>query len=379
MNRSILKSAAIAFVLSRAIVFAIFIAGSQTAFLGKVYSSAVWETRIEIEQQRFAPELVRETLVGDAWWYRTISNDGYAPKTAPPSTWNWTFFPLYPLLVRAVPLTSEFGLNALLVSNAAFAVALVLLGHVALSMRAPVEDAQRAIMYAAFFPTSYFFSLPMTEATFLALSLAAVLAAQRRRWLIAGFAGGLTALTRFAGILLLPVLVIMFLIEERDRWYRMLTLLLVPAGTAAFMSYLNYRTGDALAFVHAQARWGRSATGFWQPLASYLGHISHVSEPWNLLTLNFLVSVGCLALGGYLLVTREWAFGVYTLGSVLVPLMSGSLQSMSRYALVIFPIYLWLARIGRRQDLDRTILASEAAVFGCLTVLFVGHLDFAVA
>ncbi|HEX7191816.1 MAG TPA: hypothetical protein VF381_09635, partial [Thermoanaerobaculia bacterium] len=260
-----------------------------------------------------------------------------------------------------------------------FAVALVLLGHVALSMRAPVEDAQRAIMYAAFFPTSYFFSLPMTEATFLALSLAAVLAAQRRRWLIAGFAGGLTALTRFAGILLLPVLVIMFLIEERDRWYRMLTLLLVPAGTAAFMSYLNYRTGDALAFVHAQARWGRSATGFWQPLASYLGHISHVSEPWNLLTLNFLVSVGCLALGGYLLVTREWAFGVYTLGSVLVPLMSGSLQSMSRYALVIFPIYLWLARIGRRQDLDRTILASEAAVFGCLTVLFVGHLDFAVA
>src|SRR5512138_2047964 len=96
VNRSILQSAAIAFVLSRAIVFAVIIAGSQTAFLGKVYSGAVWETRIEVQSERFGPELVRKTLVGDAWWYRTIALDGYAPRTAPATTWNWAFFPLYP-------------------------------------------------------------------------------------------------------------------------------------------------------------------------------------------------------------------------------------------------------------------------------------------
>jgi hypothetical protein len=365
----LVRAAIVAFVLSRVVFFALAILGSQIAFLGKVYDGSVWETQIVLQSERVRPELQRVTMVGDAWWYRTIALNGYTtPQTR-------AFFPLFPLAVRTLAVTGDFTLDGMLLSNVAFACALLLLGPVALRGGLAIEDAERAVYYLAFFPTSYFLSLPVTESLFLALSLASVLAAYSGRWWLAGIFGGLAALARFPGVLLLLPLAFIFL-DRRDRpWFRAAWLALIPAGTGLFLWYL----GDPFAFVNAQSNWGREAGWFWEPLVGYVTHPQQAGEPWNLLALNFCVAALLLVAGLVLLAKRNWALGAYTLASVLVPLSSGSLQSISRYALVVFPLFFLLAMAGRKPFLDRIIFATSITLYGWLIAMMTLRVDFALA
>jgi hypothetical protein len=62
---AILRTALLAFLLSRGFLFLMLIIGSQIAFLGKGYSNSVWETRIELRQERAVPELISVGMVGD--------------------------------------------------------------------------------------------------------------------------------------------------------------------------------------------------------------------------------------------------------------------------------------------------------------------------
>lgn len=372
---AVVRHAVVAFVLSRTIFFAVVVLGSQIALLGKTYGESVWETSIEFEGRRVVPELVRTVLIADAYWYRSIAVYGYGNE--PGRSESWAFFPFYPLLVRLCRITGDFALDGLIASNGAFLIALILLGHVALRAGLAVEESVRAIWYAAFFPAAYFFSLPMTESTFLALSLGCALFALRGRSFSAGFLAALAAMTRFAGIFLF---VIVALTPRETPWRkRLMAALLAPAGTLAFIAFQYFRTGDALRFVHSQASWGRATRWPWQPFVEFARHSSTVSQPWNAILLNCIVAVAVIIAAVSLLVRRQWAFGLYSLISVLVPLTSGSLQSMARYSAVIFPVYLWLAVCGRKPIVDRAVLAVFATLYGAFVVLFALHVDFALA
>ena len=349
------------------------------SFLGKVYSGSVWETRVDLQAERFRPELERMVLVGDAWWYRTVAVDGYdvaEPADRPP---NWAFFPLYPRLTAGLRITDSFALNGMIVSNIGFFASLVLLGLVAIRSGLPRDAAERAIYYLAFFPTSYFFSMPVTESLFLALSLGSIFFAHERRWWLAGTLGGLAALTRFQGILLVVPLALMFFRSRRRSRWELLWLGLIPAGTAFFMWELNGVAGDPLAFVHAQSNWGRAPAFFLSPFASILNTPATVSTPWNFVVLNVFVALLLVVAGVIWLLRREWPLGAYTIVSVLLPLSTGSIQSVARYTLVVFPAFLLLSMVGRKPAADRIIIAVSAALFGWLTALMALRVDFALA
>ena len=65
-----------AFAVSRAAVFVLLIIGSQIAFVAKDYST-IWRTEVSLSAGRLMPELMRLTMVGDAWFYRTIAIANY--------------------------------------------------------------------------------------------------------------------------------------------------------------------------------------------------------------------------------------------------------------------------------------------------------------
>ncbi|HEX8618957.1 MAG TPA: hypothetical protein VF911_15345 [Thermoanaerobaculia bacterium] len=355
------------------------VSGSQMAFLGKVYSESVWQTRIALDATRLRPELVRVAMVGDAWFYRSIALHGYDTRAVSGRAANWAFFPLYPLVVRVSGPTGDFALDGMIVSHVAFGAALLLLGSLMTRISFEVADAERAIWYLAFFPSSYFFSLPMTESLFLALALGALLSGAEGRWWLAGVLGGLAALTRAPGVLLVLPLILMF-VERRDRpWIKAGWLVLVPAGTGVFMWHLWHVTGDAFAFVHVQRNWGRAAQPFWVPLVEFVRHPGVVSEPWNLLALNFASTLLVVAAGVTLLMERRWALGLYALVCVLLPLSTGSLQSMARYTAVIFPVFAWLAVLGRRPAWDRAITGIGITLMGWLLALLILRVDVALA
>ncbi|MEA2237603.1 MAG: hypothetical protein QOC81_2327 [Thermoanaerobaculia bacterium] len=365
-----------AFAVSRGAVILLLVLGSQIAFVGKEYSNTVWRTEVELSAGRVVPELSRIAMVGDAWFYRWIAISGYetaSPAGAPKNT--WAFFPLFPLLIRALGGGgSAFPIIAMLTSNAALLVALFAVAGAGRELGLTDDESERAAWYIALFPTSYFFSLPMTESLFLLLSAGSFFAAARQRWWGAGIAGGLASATRVIGVCLLPALLLLPYQRGRRLSRQHFWLLIVPLGLTAFVCFLYLRTGDPLAFVHAQTLWGRVSSPSLDVTNSLV-----VSKPWNFVALNVAAGLLMTAAGISFLIRRQWSFAAYTLLSVAVPLSSGSLQSLARYALVDFPLFYWLAGICRTPARDRAVTAAFVILLGWLVALFTLRVDFALA
>ncbi|MGH7416720.1 MAG: glycosyltransferase family 39 protein, partial [Candidatus Rokuibacteriota bacterium] len=124
------------------------------------------------------------------------------------------FYPLYPWLTAALnwvvhePLVSALAVTAL----ASVFVAPLLYRLVRIEEGEGV--ALRAAWFLLIFPTAFFLHIGYTEALFLALALGSFLAARTDRWWLAGALGGLAALTRVNGLILIPAL----LVEAATQW-----------------------------------------------------------------------------------------------------------------------------------------------------------------
>jgi Gpi18-like mannosyltransferase len=118
------------------------------------------------------------------------------------------FFPLYPLLVRLITFDFAYiNLSGLIISNLSSIIAVIYLFKLA---KLDYNDtaAKKAVLYLSVFPTAYFLSAVYTESLFLALAIASLYYARNAKWPLAGFLGLLASLTRIAGLLLLPVLIV---------------------------------------------------------------------------------------------------------------------------------------------------------------------------
>jgi hypothetical protein len=339
----------------------------------------------QISPRRAVARVLRqEVLTADVNWSVGIAEQGYhqGPFKADVAH-NWAFFPLYPIILHLVSyLTGEFVLTGMALSHLFFLVALFLLHRLCLSFGLTADDADRCLSYIAFFPTSYFFSLPLAEALFLMLTVGSFYLAKRERWWLAGLCGAFASATRTTGVLLLPALAILYWQTHRPlRPLRkeMLALLLIPGGLVCFMIYLKVITGNPFAFGGAMAAWGREAGFFLQPLYDYLRHPGEIAAHWDFRLLNFLAAILALAAGGVLIKRRQFALGTYTLFSALVALSSTLLQSQARYMMVVFPIYLVLATWARRPKLNQMVFAIFLVLFALMTALFAAHFTMALS
>lgn len=335
---------------------------------------------------RFEPGAARSNLAdtlgrGDAGWYLSIVEHGYEPGPFEVTRQhNWVFYPLYPILVRLVCFgTHQYLIGGALLSNVLFFVALFFFQRLIRELGYEAAIANRAILYAAVFPVSYFFSLPLTESLFFLLVIASFIAGTRGRWWLAGLLGACAAATRPNGILLLPTLAIFYLERTaRPKWgAQILWLSLIPAGLGAFMAFLWHRTGNPLAFLEAQSAWGRQSGFFLSPLIDYLQRPGAMIDPWNFRSLNFAAVIVAFSVAIYWWRQRRWAFAALTLLSLLLPLSSGLLQSLARFVLVLFPVYLALALAGRRPWLDQTIRVLFLILFAIMTLSFAMRFSFA--
>src|ERR687891_1645347 len=209
----------------------------------------------------------------DAAWYLRIADSGYAGSDA-----RAAFFPLYPLLVRA--LATPFGaspgallVGAYAVALAAFLAALVLLYRlVSLELGRPL--ARPALLLLSVFPAAVFLGSPYSESLFLLLAVGAFYAARTDRWAWAGAAAAGAAATRSAGILLLLPLAMLWWTSRERRARDAAWLLLAPLGLAAYAAFLGLAEGDAWRFLDVQDAWSRELAvplaGAWDGLGAAL-------------------------------------------------------------------------------------------------------------
>jgi Gpi18-like mannosyltransferase len=380
------RAALFAFTLSRVTVLVIFVLVGLIKTAPDQYPDH-FDTYLSLHKAPVARILRDEVLTADVNWYVGIAESGYEklPFNADVPR-NWAFFPLFPLLLHlASYLTREFVITGMALSHIFFLLALFLLHRLALLFGLSADDADRCLFYLAVFPVSYFFSVPLPESLFLMLTVASFYFAKSERWWWAGLCGAFASATRTTGVLLLPALAVLYwemyrpLFPVRALRKDGLGLLLIPAGLAAYMIYLYALTGNALAFNGAQAAWGRKAGFFYLPLYDYLRHPAEIAAHWNFKLLNFLAVMMALGCGLALFKRRQFALATYTLLAVLVALSSSLLQSQARYAMVVFPVYMALAVLGRRPKLDQTIRAVFLVLFALMSALFAAHFTLALS
>ncbi|MFZ5853226.1 MAG: mannosyltransferase family protein [Chloroflexota bacterium] len=327
--------------LDHALVLAI--VGSRLAvLLAAVLAETVLTRNPALTSGDGAP-ILRSLTSWDGWWYLGIVRDGYHAAPLVNGYHDYAFFPLYPLLVRALsfPWPQFAGLVAVVLSNVLFVAALVLLvrlGRVVLGD----ERASRGAVLLAISPFAAVFSMAYSESLFLVLALAAFLAVERDRRARSGLLLGLAAFTRLQGaVLVLPLWLVLFLRDGRRLRRSQAWLLAGPLAGAVFLGFVAVLTGSAGAYGGAQGAWGRVGAG----VSPAGGSIAQAFSPYQaalLVTLLFAVFL--------LVYLRPDRIPVpYALVPIIylgLLLSSGLLESVGRHVSSAFP-NAWLLA-GRR-------------------------------
>ena len=299
----------------------------------------------------------------DTGWYLNIAEHGYSPFTSsdPGSVGqaNYAFFPLYPLLARALAAACFLPVfvAGLLIANACLLWASTVLYEIVEHEYGAIT-AGRALAFFFVFPSNFLCSAFLSESLYLLLVLLCFRAALKERWLQLAVFGLLIGLTRPPAVCLAPALLYEYLRRRNFEWrsvgWQVLAIASVAVGPLLFVLFVRHLTGDAGAFFRTQAAWGR-----------------HSGNPLLILVRGLLgsdknqrFSAFCaIALGAVLGVSARKvrpSYLIFAGCSLLLPL-SSSVISMPRFSATIFPTWIALARLvqGRR---------AVAVVGGCLAV-----------
>ncbi len=276
----------------------------------------------------------------DAVYYLGIAADGYHEEAIRDGYHDWAFFPLFPIVVRAVSLVTlgDLAVAGVLASNLAFLAALLVLHALAVPYLGR-ERSIRALGLLALAPGAVAFAMAYSDSLYLLLAAGAFLAGERRRWGVAGILYGLASLTRLPGVLIGLPLAILLLQSSGWRPDRRLAWLAAgPAALAGFGAWQGRALGDPLAFLHAQGAWAIA------PL------VGGESAPAQLEVLPLLLVATLLAYTFLLVYLRPdripLPYAVLTILSLGTVVASLRLQSVARYLAVAWP-FAWILA-GRR-------------------------------
>jgi hypothetical protein len=265
------------------------------------------------------------------------------------------FFPLYPWLVAAVnavigaPVAAAFVVSTV----ASLFVAPLLYRLVAVDCGPHIGRWAAGLLLV--FPTAYFLHIGYTESLFLALAFGSMWMARTDRWWGAGLLGGLAALTRANGLVLIPALAVEAWLQWRQ--HRRLEVGWVAAlgGVAiGFVVYLGVNLavyGDPLAFSEIQrSHWFKDLSPPWEGIGGMIGWTAN-ADPDNAFMLGWMelafTGLGLAATVATALWLRPtWA--VWMAGNWLLIVSTGFVMSVPRYSLVLFGIVVWGAIIAER-------------------------------
>jgi hypothetical protein len=264
--------------------------------------------------------------------------------------------------------------------------------------------ATRTVWLVALWPLAFFFSAVYTESLFLLLTVGAVALGRSGRWGWAALAAGLAALTRNTGVLIFIPLVVMVLQQvgwhPRALWARAVQLGAAAMMPLAYSAHLERIHDDPLLMIHAGEHWGRSIRWPWDTLAAAYDRawdvyrsggsscsvntaadafdrcraglqitIEAFSDDISILTVTCLLIL--LPFAFRVLIPRD---NLYLVAGVLFPLAlpatGDPIQSIARYVIVLFPIYIAIARLVRPTPLFLALVLASTIMLGGLLSLF---------
>ncbi|MFE9738780.1 mannosyltransferase family protein [Streptomyces sp. NPDC006477] len=329
------------------------------------------------------PEPVLTSLERWDWGhFLHIARDGYFPDEAGAGPGPGTgdnreaFFPGFPLLLRAVhTVVPDWTVAGLLISFVAGAVAVVALARIAELHLAHTHAGRRAALFLLLSPCAVFLAAGYSEALFLAFALPAWLAAQRHQWPLAALLAAGATTVRVSGLFLAAALAVHFLLTVRTGRRRAALLTLPALPALLYFWYLYERTGDWMAWKHAQERgWYRHFRAPWDAWSQTWHEAFAQTQATGYAALfqadlaAMLLGLGLLAL---LIRRRRWPEAVYIALTLWALGTSYWYMSIARSTLLWWPLWIGLAAWSLRGRRTTAVYVCLAAPLGTvLTVTF---------
>lgn len=276
----------------------------------------------------------------DGEHYLSIAKFGYMWRGNMPQ---YAFFPLLPLLIMIVSfVVQDLYLAANLVIFASlYAVVtlfprwLKLVGH---KSRYPLL----ALLLA---PGAVFLGSIYTEPLFIALALGVFILTEKKRFSLAAVLAGLATGARISGVFLALFLIYRLYKSSLPLLNKIILSVTSFLGIISYSFFLFAKTGDPLKWYHAQSSWGKSAAT--SPLTTFANYARAltVELQWDLthLVVFFEVLLTIWAIYLFVKVIREKLMGsgyiLYLAGNLFLPIVTGSLGSMPRFLLILFPSF----------------------------------------
>jgi Gpi18-like mannosyltransferase len=301
---------------------------------------------------------------------------------------NYSFFPLYPYIMRAFMLPLGLaGMNP--IATAALAgVIVALLGTLAGMIALweltrglfEEETAYRSVFYMLIFPSAFFFAQVYTEGLFIGLAFWCLVFIRRGQWGWAALLGVLAAWTRAHGAVLAIPLVVAWLRSvdwKQDlrpqiswRFFAQAVCALLPVG--AYLAWRGSPLGQGWAELQS-FYFGRGLMSLESSINSWTHVLFEYAPTTTQGAVYFALEViACLlALGASIwLVRRSPEIALYSLGAALLSVLSGSAQSMARYMLIVPALFIFLAYLGRSRSFDRVWTIASVLLLGMSVMLY---------
>ena len=315
----------------------------------------------------------------DALWYQHIATVGYGAQDG-----STAFYPLYPLLSRALSVPSgnivraELFLSGVASLGASWLLwklsRLEILKHAQPDRiggglrRRTVVAPLLTVLLTVLFPTGFFLLAPYTESLFLLLTVASFWFMRTGRLWAAGAMAFLASLTRAQGVLLaLPIAYEVIRTRGTLAWVRRrgghspgmvgLAALLPVTGVLAFAFYQAGFLAATRLGIGALAPWGFAFVAPWQALATSWDDIGrNLGKPLATIEALNVLSLGVASMIAIAGVRRvPVAYSIYAISSLALyffrTMSFSPLMSVSRYVLVVFPCFMiagmWFARRPR--------------------------------
>lgn len=287
--------------------------------------------------------------------YLSIARNGYYEFES-------GFFPLYPLTIRLITKVTglPYLLSALTITYVSFLMFLLVLNRL-LSLDFKKDSIIQTMLWLVVFPVSFYLLAVYNDSMFLFLTVTCFYLARKQRWWFAGIAGGLAALTRFAGLALLPALLVEWWLGKRIR-RDLIPLILIPLATLGYFLYIHVWEGNWNLFVTSMGVWRQDRFVLpFQTAYRYFKIFTSV-PPDSLMYLVALAEFSAVVFAIVVLVKGfklvRLSYWVYASVYLLIPMSGGTFQGMPRYIIHAFPVILIFSQLMTKSRWRYLVMAG---------------------
>lgn len=362
------------YLLSRALIFSIFVCARSTIFIQDP-ATVIYNMNPELRLTwtKIVESLSLVVLQGDVNWYLSLAANGYAgPPFTPTVQQNWCFFPVWGgVLWTLNALTGHPLLFGFLLANILFLISLWFIIRICERDNLSNQTTSTIVWLLCFFPTSYFFAIPMTESLFLLLTSASLFLLRSNSPVTSSLLFGIAGATRPTGLLLLPAYWFSLLGRSRIKPHLRALIAVLPAsGLIAFSIYLWVHLNEPFAYITGLTAWERGQRSFFDLILEIVLDPLLVFKPWSFIWLNIAAALLSLAASIYWWRVRRYEYLLYCLVPTISALLTGSVLSISRSTLLLFPVFIALGIWAKTRERELTLLTIFATLLAILCVMF---------